>query len=84
VGKFTPVGAYLAIDDIISIAKRRGVNVIHPGYGFLSENAEFARKVQQAGLIFVGPPPEIIEQMGDKTSARKMGNLHSNERQSFI
>ncbi|KAF8899647.1 pyruvate carboxylase [Gymnopilus junonius] len=56
VGKgLTPVGAYLAQDDIIRIALEHGVDMIHPGYGFLSENAEFARKVEQAGIAFVGP-----------------------------
>ena len=50
-GQFTPVAAYLAQDEIVSIAKQHGVHMIHPGYGFLSENAEFARKVEQAGII---------------------------------
>jgi len=50
-GQFTPVAAYLAIDEIIKIAKAHDVNLIHPGYGFLSENAEFARKVEQNGMI---------------------------------
>ncbi|KAI6149724.1 hypothetical protein BKA82DRAFT_997975 [Pisolithus tinctorius] len=73
VGKgLTPVGAYLAQDDIIRIALEHGVDMIHPGYGFLSENAEFARKVQQAGIAFVGPPPEVIDNCGDKTKAREL------------
>ncbi|KAI6112863.1 hypothetical protein F5141DRAFT_1272766 [Pisolithus sp. B1] len=73
VGKgLTPVGAYLAQDDIIRIALEHGVDMIHPGYGFLSENAEFARKVQQAGIAFVGPPPEVIDKCGDKTKAREL------------
>jgi len=50
-GQYTPVGAYLASDEIVKIAVEHGVNLIHPGYGFLSENAEFARKVEAAGLI---------------------------------
>lgn len=71
VGKgLTPVAAYLAQDDIIRIALEHGVDMIHPGYGFLSENAEFARKVEQAGLAFVGPSPEVIDALGDKTKAR--------------
>ncbi|GJJ11273.1 hypothetical protein Clacol_005505 [Clathrus columnatus] len=71
VGKgLTPVGAYLAQDDIIRIALDHGVDMIHPGYGFLSENAEFARKVENAGISFVGPPPEVIDSLGDKTKAR--------------
>jgi pyruvate carboxylase len=69
-GTFTPVGAYLAQDAIIAIAIRRRVDMIHPGYGFLSENAEFARKVEDAGLIFIGPRPETIDRLGDKTQAR--------------
>lgn len=71
-GQYTPVGSYLAGDEIIKIAKLHGVNMIHPGYGFLSENAEFARKVEAAGLIFVGPTPETIDSLGDKVSARTL------------
>ncbi|KAI8799870.1 hypothetical protein BJ742DRAFT_109062 [Cladochytrium replicatum] len=71
-GQYSPIGAYLAIDEIISIAKHRGVSVIHPGYGFLSENAEFARKVEASGIAFVGPSPSVIEECGDKTKARDM------------
>ncbi|CAB52809.1 pyruvate carboxylase Pyr1 [Schizosaccharomyces pombe] len=70
VGQYSPVGAYLAIDEIVSIAKRTGANLVHPGYGFLSENAEFARKVNEAGMQFVGPSPEVIDSLGDKTKAR--------------
>ncbi|KAI8981409.1 pyruvate carboxylase [Pilobolus umbonatus] len=69
-GKFTPVGAYLAQDEILKIAKERNVSMIHPGYGFLSENAEFARKVEAAGITFIGPPAEVIDSLGDKTKAR--------------
>jgi pyruvate carboxylase len=54
-GQFTPVGAYLAGDEIINIALQHQVNMIHPGYGFLSENAEFAKKVEKAGLIVSCP-----------------------------
>lgn len=71
-GKYTPVGAYLAIDEIISIAKEHGVSFIHPGYGFLSENAEFAAKVIDAGITWIGPPPEVINSVGDKVSARDL------------
>jgi len=74
VGKgLTPVAAYLAQDDIIRIALEHGVDMIHPGYGFLAENAEFARKVEQAGIAFVGPSPEVIDGLGDKTKARTTG-----------
>lgn len=71
-GQYTPVGAYLAIDEIVKIAKEHDVNMIHPGYGFLSENAEFAKKVEDAGMIFVGPRPETINDLGDKVSAREL------------
>ena len=71
-GQYTPVAAYLAGDEIIKIALQHGVQMIHPGYGFLSENAEFARKVEKAGLIFVGPTAETIDSLGDKVSARRL------------
>ena len=71
-GQYTPVGAYLAIDEIIDIAKKHGVDFIYPGYGFLSENSEFADKVQKAGITWIGPPPEVIESVGDKVSARNL------------
>ncbi|KAG1876610.1 hypothetical protein DFJ58DRAFT_712848 [Suillus subalutaceus] len=61
-----------AHQDIIRIALEHGVDMIHPGYGFLSENAEFARKVEQAGIAFVGPTPEVIDGLGDKTKARTL------------
>lgn len=71
-GQYTPVGAYLAGDEIIKIAVQHGVQMIHPGYGFLSENAEFASNVEKAGLIFVGPSPSVIKSLGDKVSARAL------------
>ncbi|MCC5949824.1 MAG: acetyl-CoA carboxylase biotin carboxylase subunit [Nitriliruptoraceae bacterium] len=62
--------SYLAIDRILEVAERAGVDAIHPGYGFLAENADFATAVADAGMTFIGPPPEAIAQMGDKLSAR--------------
>ena len=66
-----PVAAYLDIDSIISIAKAKNVDMIHPGYGFLSENANFARACEEAGITFIGPKPELLEKMGDKVAAKK-------------
>ena len=67
-----PVGAYLDIDGIVEMAKERGVNFIHPGYGFLAENADFAEACAKAGITFVGPRPELLRKMGDKTEARAL------------
>ena len=66
----SPLGAYLDIPAILDLAKRRGVDAIHPGYGFLSENADFARACEAAGINFVGPPSHILAQMGDKLAAK--------------
>ncbi|MEO1861433.1 MAG: pyruvate carboxylase [Verrucomicrobiales bacterium] len=70
-----PVGAYLDIEGIISIAKERNVDAIHPGYGFLSENAEFAKKCEENDIIFVGPRSEVLAGMGDKIAARKQAAI---------
>src|SRR5215471_11618438 len=67
-----PVEAYLDIADIVAVAKRTGVDAIHPGYGFLSENPALARACAKAGITFVGPTPELLELLGDKTAARRL------------
>jgi pyruvate carboxylase len=73
VGKgLEPVAAYLAEDEIVELAKRHEIDAIHPGYGFLSERASFARKCRDAGIVFIGPTPEAIEALGDKVTARKV------------
>ncbi len=70
--KGKPVEAYLDGDAIIDLALEKKVDAIHPGYGFLSENADFAQKVIDAGLVWIGPPPEVMRALGDKLSARKV------------
>lgn len=67
-----PVEAYLDIPGIIAIAKETGADAIHPGYGFLSENPALARACAKAGILFVGPAPELLELLGDKTAARRL------------
>lgn len=67
-----PLDAYLDIDQIISLAKKKEVDAIHPGYGFLAENADFARACRDAGIAFIGPTPEILDQMGDKINSKKI------------
>ncbi|MBM3290949.1 MAG: ATP-grasp domain-containing protein, partial [Candidatus Hydrogenedentes bacterium] len=67
-----PLRAYLDIDAIVAIAKKNGVDAIHPGYGFLSENPDFARVCEKAGIAFVGPSSRILERLGDKIEAREL------------
>ena len=69
-GGSTPGDSYLLQDKLIEIAKRAGADAVHPGYGFLSENAGFAQKVIDAGLTWIGPGPEAIDSLGDKVKAR--------------
>ncbi|MBT3384212.1 MAG: acetyl-CoA carboxylase biotin carboxylase subunit [Prolixibacteraceae bacterium] len=71
IGKSPSSESYLNIEKIIDVAKNSGADAIHPGYGFLSENAEFAKRCTEEGITFIGPTPEVIVQMGDKLKARE-------------
>ncbi|MEM6288527.1 MAG: biotin carboxylase N-terminal domain-containing protein, partial [Bacteroidota bacterium] len=64
--------SYLVAERVLEAARQTGADAVHPGYGFLSENAGFARACAEAGVTFIGPPPEAIRLMGDKTEARKL------------
>ena len=72
IGPAAPAQSYLNISRIISAAEIADVEAIHPGYGFLAENAHFAQVCQECGITFIGPPPEAMEQLGDKVAARKL------------
>ena len=70
--KDDPLKPYLDIEAIITLAKEVGVQAIHPGYGFLSENVTFARRCREEGIVFVGPAPEVMERLGDKVAAKRL------------
>jgi pyruvate carboxylase len=67
-----PLKPYLDIEEIISLAKQKGVDAIHPGYGFLSENVNFARRCREEGIVFIGPEPEVMDKLGDKVRAKEV------------
>lgn len=70
----TPVGVYLSIDEIIALAKAKGVDAIHPGYGFLAENVEFAKACEDNGIEFIGPTAEMMDRLGDKIKSKIVAN----------
>src|SRR3954453_3060582 len=72
IGPAVPAESYLNIAKIVETAKQAGAEAIHPGYGFLAENADFAKACADADIVFIGPPPEAIESMGSKTKAREI------------
>ncbi len=78
-----PIRAYLDIPGIVTLAGQHEIDAIHPGYGFLSENAAFARACRKAGIVFVGPRTDILEQLGDKTVARRIATAGRRARSAW-
>ena len=72
IGPAPSVQSYLSIDRIIDVCKKSGAEAVHPGYGFLAENAGFAQRCKDEGVVFIGPPPDVIDKMGDKVKARQI------------
>jgi acetyl/propionyl-CoA carboxylase alpha subunit len=72
VGPASAAESYLNIEKIVATAKESGAEVVHPGYGFLSENANFARAIEEAGIVWVGPPAGVMESVGDKVRAKEL------------
>src|SRR5206468_6149561 len=72
IGESAPSESYLNIPKIVETAKKAGAEAVHPGYGFLAENADFVRAVEKAGLVFIGPSADAMDKMGDKISARRV------------
>ncbi len=77
IGGYTPRESYLVMEKILKAIQDSGAEAVHPGYGFLSENDEFARRVQEMGCVFIGPSPEAIDALGDKTAARELAIAHN-------
>ncbi len=73
IGPAPSTESYLSMDRILDAAKKHGADAIHPGYGFLSENAEFAAACETAGIVFIGPSADSIRRLGSKTAARTLG-----------